>query len=52
MQCQIPILCPPFLLDRMKDKVKVDSVDYSTDFKYLYLAIADFEKFYKMAKMS
>ena len=32
--------------------VKVSSVHYSADFKNLYSRIDDFEKFYKMGKMS
>ena len=48
----MPILPQLLLLDLMKDMVKVSSVHYSADFKNLYSRIDDFEKFYKMGKMS
>ena len=48
----MPILPLLFLLDPMKDMVKVDSVYYSADLKNVHSQTDDYEKFYKTGKMS
>ena len=49
---QMQILPLLLLLDPIKDMVKADSVDYSAYLKNGYSQTDNFQKFYKMGKMS
>ena len=48
----MPVLPQPLSLNPLKDMVKADKVDYSTDFDNLSSKMDDFDKFFRTGKVS
>ena len=49
---QLPVLAQPLSLNPLKDKVKVDKVNYWTEFQNWYSKMHDFNKFFRTGKVS
>ena len=51
MQCQMLALPQPLLLNPLKDSVKVEAMDYSSDFRNFYSRLDDFMDLYGRGKL-
>ena len=51
MQCQTLALPQPLLVNPLKDSVKVEAVDYSSDFRNLYSRLDGFMDLYDRGKL-
>ena len=47
----MPVLLPPLSLNALKDMTKVNEVNNSVDFDYLYSKMDDFDRFFRTRKV-